>query len=189
MTTLHRVVVTWGGSVITGNGVSVLHYSGSDATVDGAAILSAFTQLHAHVPAGVTITVPATGDSIDDATGAITGTWTTTGSGSSVMDGVGNCARGVGACVSWETGGIVGRRRLRGRTFVVPLVEGAFAVDGTLGGGALTALEAFASGLQGAGPLAVWHRPTTTGGSDGNSYGVIAHRIRDKVAILTSRRD
>ena len=98
-------------------------------------------------------------------------------------------AAGVGACVSWLTGGIVGGRRLRGRTFLVPLHNSTYDTDGTFTSGVLTALTAFQTAMRAAGPLAVWHRPTTPGGTDGTSYGVIGARVRDRVAFLSSRRD
>ena len=56
-------------------------------------------------------------------------------------------------------------------------------------GSALTQFGTFANALQASGPLAVWHRPTTSGGSDGNSYGVISNKVTDKAAFLSSRRD
>jgi hypothetical protein len=141
------------------------------------------------MPVGQTITVPGTGEVIEDTTGELLDVWTAAGGGTVVGTAGGVVAGGVGACVSWNTGGIIGGRRLRGRTFLVPLSSTAYESNGTLTSSALTAIGAFANGLMASGPLAVWHRPTSAGGSDGNSYGVISNRIRDKVAFLSSRRD
>lgn len=196
MTSLHRVVLTWTGPSVVGAAVTVLHYSASDNTAPPVAgILSAInTPLTQALPVGVVVTVPNEGDTIDDRTGSLVGTWATTGGGSVTGAGGQKAAAGVGACIGWTTGGIVvgagGKgRKLRGRTFIVPLHTDCYESNGTLLNGIRDTLDSMAAGLQSAGPLAVWHRPTTKGGSDGNSYGVIQHKVRDKVAFLSSRRD
>lgn len=194
MTTLNRVVLRWAGPQIKGNAVTVLHYSASDNPVPPvAAIQAAFQNATLHFPSGVTVTVPASGDQIDDTTGNLTGVWSVASENVATMSGPAKAAAGVGACISWTTGGIVngtkGPRKLRGRTFLVPLIADDFDVDGTIATGALTTLRTLASQLQASGPLAIWHRPTTVGGSDGNSYGVITNKVSDHVAFLSSRRD
>jgi hypothetical protein len=194
VTTLHRVVVSWGGTAVVGAAVSVLHYSASDnASPPVAAIKSAFGLFPTLFPQGTTITVPNTGDKIDDTTGALTGVWTGTGGGTVTGSNGIACAAGVGACIGWTTGGIVngtkGPRKLRGRTFLVPLSSACYDTDGTLGTVAQGQLQQIADGIKNAGPLAVWHRPLTPGASNGNSYGVLSARVRDKVAFLSSRRD
>ena len=177
-----------------GRAVTVLHYSGSDASVpDLSAIRSALTAAGGSFPSGLSWTVPNEGDQINDTTGALVGVWAGTGGGQATANGGAQAAAGVGACIGWTTGGIVngtkGPRKLRGRTFLVPLSASAYQADGTLAPERITDLSALAAAFRAAGPLAVWHRPTTLGGSDGNSYGVISHKVRDKVAVLRSRRD
>ena len=192
---LHRVVATWQGPQIQGAAVSVLHFAGDNPLNSVSAIKSAFDTLGPLLPPGVIITTPSSGDTIEDTTGALVNAWSATGGGTTTGSaGTTRTAAGAGACVTWETGGIVvgpsGRgRRLRGRTFIVPLQVDYYDDDGTLRSNCVTTLNSFATAMRAAGPLAVWHRPTTTGGSDGNSYGVINHRVRDKVAFLKSRRD
>lgn len=195
MTHLHRVIVAWSGPQVVGTAVNVLHFSASDPSAPPtAAIRAAYNGLADTLPTGVQIVVPSTGDTIDDTNGSLVGVWT--GAAGSAVTGRGDAkaAAGVGACVGWNTGGIVtgpsGKaHKLRGRTFIVPLAPASYDLDGTLNDGCLGLLTGFANALQAAGPLAVWHRPTTKGGSDGNSYGVISNRVRDKVAFLSSRRD
>lgn len=194
MTTLNRVVLRWAGPQIKGNAVSVLHYSGSDnAAPPVAAIQAAFQAAAATFPSGITITVPASGDKIDDTTGHLTGVWSVAQENVATMSGGAQAAAGVGACITWTTGGIVngrkGPRKLRGRTYLVPLSSGDYDNDGTIGSGSLNSLRNLANALQASGPLAVWHRPTTVGGTNGNSYGVISNAVRDHVAFLSSRRD
>lgn len=191
---LHRVVITWQGACINGAAVTVLHFDGSNQTAPPvAAITSAFNALNAVLPDSVTFTVPNTGDSIEDTTGALSGVWSGTGGQTIGGHAAGPVAAGVGACVSWTTGGIVngtkGPRKLRGRTFIAPMGTGYFEANGTLSAAGLGAVDAFGTQLRAAGPLAVWHRPTKAAPASGNSYAVITHRVRDKVAYLSSRRD
>lgn len=187
---LHRLVISWAGPQIHGSAVTVLHFDGSEQPApDVAAVLSAVFLLKPSMPTGVIATVPNTGDSIEDTTGELVGVWAGSGGGPCNMTGITNSPAGVGACVGWQTGGIVNGRRLRGRTFVVPLDGDSYDETGTLSASALGDVGGFANALQAVGGLAVWHRPTTVGGSDGTSYGVISNRVRDKVAFLSSRRD
>lgn len=188
---LHRVIVNWTHSAIRGTAVTVLHFAGDAQPAPPlAAVRTAFFNAKSAFPGGLTLSFPNVGDTIEDTTGALVGTWSVP----SVADVTGasgtlTAAAGVGACIGWQTGGIVNGRRLRGRTFLVPLSAAAYQEDGTISSTVYPWLETLATELQASGPLAVWHRPTTAGGSDGNSYGVTSHRVRDKVAILTSRRD
>jgi hypothetical protein len=194
VTRLNRVVIEWSGAGVVGRAVTVLHFSASDnAAPPVAAIKSAFDGIKAAFPAPMTLTFPGTGDVIQDTTGALDGVWTSSGGGVIVATGDGNNAAGVGACIGWSTGGIVtgskGPRKLRGRTFLVPLSRNAYDLDGTLVEVVRQNLDTFAGTLQAAGPLAIWHRPSGPGASNGNSYGVIGHKVRDKAAYLSSRRD
>lgn len=194
MTSLHRVVLDWAGPSIVGRSVSVLHYTASEGgSPPVAAIQAAFQARSSLFPAGTTITVPASGDTINDTTGALVGGWSVASTNTATMDGAAAAAAGVGACITWTTGGIVsgkkGPRRLRGRTFLVPLSTTTYEANGTLTSGALSGLQALAAALMASGPLGIWHRPTSIGAADGNSYGVQSSRVRDKVAFLSSRRD
>lgn len=181
--------MAWAGPQVVGAAVSVLHFAGDVGPPDPAAIADAFVTLAPAIPAGVTMTVPGTGDVIEDTTGDLVDVWTAAGGETVLASGAATAAAGVGVCVNWLTGGIINGRRLRGRTFVVPITSTAFDSTGTITAPALSTFGSFANELMAASPLAVWHRPTTVGGSDGNSYGVTSNRIKDKVSFLSSRRD
>lgn len=190
MTTLHRLVVQWQGPMVVGNAVSVLHWDGSDnAAPPVAAVSAAFEAAKALFPVNLHIIVPGSGDTIEDTTGELTDVWTASGGDDIEGTGAYGTAAGAGACIGWTTGGIINGRKLRGRTFIVPIHTMNYDDDGTLAPSSMVVLNGLANALQAAGPLAIWHRPTTVGGSDGNSYGVIANKVRDKVAFLSSRRD
>lgn len=195
MTSLHRVILNWSGAPVVGAAVTVLHFSASDNSAPPVGDLrAAFTAAASCFPGALNIQFPNQGDTIDDTTGNLVGSWSTTGGGTVAGTVNGPAPAGVGACIGWTTGGIVtgasGRsHRLRGRTFLVPLTVSAYDVDGTLEPSAYAKLQTLAGAIMASGPLAIWHRPTTKGGSDGNSYGVGAFKVRDKVAFLSSRRD
>lgn len=187
---LNRLVLQWTGAQVVGGGVTVLHFEGAEGAVpDVAAIKSAVTAIAPLIPQGVTITVPSSGDVIEDTTGVLQDVWSGTGGGAVAGTAPQQAAAGVGACIGWYTGGIVNGRRLRGRTFIVPLTINAFDVDGTITASSLSGLQGFANAVIASGGLAVWHRPTNAPPTNGTSYGVLSARVKDKVAILTSRRD
>lgn len=187
---LNRLVLAWNGPQVVGGGVTVLHFEGAEGAVpDLAAIKAAVTAYAPNIPTGVSINVPNSGDVIEDTTGDLVDVWTGTGGGTVAGTATTPAPAGVGLCINWLTGGIVNGRRLRGRTFLVPIAGNSYDPDGTLTSGALGQAVIFADAILASGGLAVWHRPTLSSSSDGTSYGVLSHRIRDKVAFLSSRRD
>lgn len=100
-------------------------------------------------------------------------------------------AAAVGGVISWSTAGIRKNRRVRGRTFIVPMSSTAFDTDGTLTAGTLTTLNTVSNSLMTGGTnvqLAVWCRPTSKGATDADAFNVMARKVPDMGAILTSRR-
>lgn len=152
-------------------------------------MIAFFDLLKGWIPDNVTITVPDGGDLIDPTNGQLTGTWSEGGgatiTGANAAD---VAAAGVGASITWLTGGIVGGKRVRGRTYVVPLATPSYDATGTLSVAALTALDA-AAAAHTTGSLVVWHRPSGPGATDGSEHNVVSYRVRDKVSYLSSRRD
>lgn len=193
---LARVVVDWSGTMVRGQSNSVLMFEAGTGTVDTTALRACFATAALALPSGLTVTIPSSGDLVDEFTGTLIGAWT--GSAVSTVAGSGGtkCAAGVGACATWQTGMVVAGKRLRGRTFLVPLASDAYDVDGTLTTAVKGYLDSFAGSLAAMPAFAVWHRPTFTGtgpgktnNGDGASRLVATGTIRDKVAVLTSRRD
>lgn len=105
--------------------------------------------------------------------------------------GAGTYAGPSGACVTWRTGSFLSGRRVRGRTFLVPLASSAYQEDGTLAAARIAEIRTGAAALandtlfEGAG-LVVWHRPTN--GAGGSEHRVVGSQVADKVAVLRSRR-
>jgi hypothetical protein len=186
---LARMFVDWTGTSVVGLARNVLHFDASDSDPDVGAVHDAYFAMRSALPASVVLTIHGSGDVIDDATGDLVRAWSTGPDQTVLGSSTDTSAAGVGACVTWHTGQIVNARRLRGRTFLVPLSTFAYDAQGTLTTAQQTALNAFGTAMVGTTTLGVWHRPTTPGGSDGTSGGVISYTLRDHVAFLGSRRD
>lgn len=186
---LARVLVSWVGPAVKGLSANVLHFAADGGPPSPAAIKTAYQAIGGCIPTGQSVLIPNSGDIIEDTTGELIDVWTAGVAGQ--VDGAGGTAvaAGVGACVSWKTGGIINGRRLRGRTFLVPFATSSYDTDGTLTSTANTQVANFRAAMMASGPMAVWHRPTTKGGTDGNSYGIVSSSHRDVVAFLSSRRE
>jgi hypothetical protein len=93
-----------------------------------------------------------------------------------------------GAVVGWITNGFHNGRRIRGRTFLVPLGGVAYDTDGTLSAAYLTKCRSAATLYVTNGSPAIFTRPQP-GLSNGGATAVSAAQVNDKAAVLTSRRD
>lgn len=186
MANIDKLVVTWSG-IAGGTGYSVF-YATPGAGVR-AHILTFLQAIADQLPAGVNLSVPATGDTIDDATGTLVSSWASGVDTQVIGSANGAFAAPAGACITWDTDGIANGRRVRGRTFLVPLGGTALDTGGTLSGTALNDIRAAATALvdAAAGDFLVWHRPTA--GVGGSSHSVVGSRLADKAAVLRSRRD
>lgn len=101
-------------------------------------------------------------------------------------------ASAVGAVVGWRTSQVRRGRRIRGRSFLVPLSSTAFETDGTLNGGVITSITSAANTLRtstGAAGMGVWGRPSGPGATDGVWAPCTAVSVPDMGAVLRSRRD
>lgn len=158
------------------------------SVVNQSEIRTFFNALIALLPSGLTITVPNSGDIVDESTGAITGAWT--GTVNTVVTGtaVTTYAGASGACVNWRTSLLVAGRHPIGRTFLVPLGSTAFQNDGSLAtttiSTILTAANLLITNL--AGELKVWSRPTAT--RAGANVTVTSANVPDLAVVLRSRR-
>ena len=187
MANLARVRCVWSGSPVVGPGLTTFYFD--EAHTGFAADVSDFFQaVDAYLPVGITVAVPSDGDLLDVATGALTGTWTDTATGPGSGAGFGAYPAGVGARLSWSTGGIVAGRRVRGSTFLCPIVNSSFGTDGTLDNATVSALQAAGNALVAASGtnMKIWSRPAP--GRAGAASTVIASVCPDKVSWLRSRR-
>lgn len=167
--------------------MSTFYCFGSDLPTDE--IHAFFIDLLAQFPLGYSVQVPNTGDTINDSTGQISGTWTGPDQDSIVGAYGGAYAAGVGASFRWRTQGVVNGHRVSGRTYLVPLLSSNYEDNGTIGAPTLMVLRAAAETLRTTttGSMVVWSRPGP--GRPGSSHLWTASSVEDKVAILRSRRD
>ena len=191
---IHRVTARWTGFQ-GAPGYTTFHFEpftgGGDAGIERGRVRAFFAELDQLIGTGATITVLPTVEIIDETTGVLTGyieddtelaPVTAPTSGTSVGS--------AGAVINWQTSTVVNGRRLRGRTFIVPMRTVAFDTDGTLASNAITALNAAAEAItdsQFESNLVVWSRPSNGGG--GTVGPVTGYRIPDMAAVLRSRRD
>jgi hypothetical protein len=187
MTSIDRLRVTFSGASI-GSGVAT-HYALSSASGGQPAVKAFWTSVAAFMFSGVSIHVPNSGDQLDDATGVVIGAWSGGTAATIAGSGAGSTyAAGVGMGVDWLTTTLHGRRRIRGRTYIVPLSPGNFDTDGTIynptAASVLTDATFMLSSAPGA--FVIWHRPV--GGSGGVSAPITSAVVPDKVSWLKSRR-
>lgn len=191
---INRVVARWQGFQ-GGPGYSNFFFTELPSTPSVLAARQAvadfFDGFNSLLPTGVEIVVENEVAIIDELTGQTLDYAPTT----EVVDSVegvvsGGYAGASGAVVNWNTAGVRAGRRVRGRTFLVPLAPVAFDSSGTLSSSALNLIRSSADGLVGTGfdsGLGVWARPTN--GAGGEFHEVIGATVPDLAAVLRSRRD
>lgn len=187
MANLCRVRTEWTGTGVVGGGLSTFYVDEAD-TGFVAAIGTFWDAIKALIPAGTTLTTHDSGDLVDVSTGALSGSWSdgTTSVVNATAAGV--YPGGVGARVKWFTNGIVNNKRVRGGTFIAPLIGTAFDGTGTINTSPLSTIQTAANTLLGTGTfnLYIWHRPVL--GAGGSAHAVTYAQVPDAVSWLRSRR-
>lgn len=185
MATLSRVRAVW-QNWPGAPGYSTFYFDGNDSG-RAAAVQIFFDAVKAYLPIGLTVSVQGEGDIINDTDGHITGSWSETTPAVVTGTASGAYSGPSGAVIHWLTGGVIGTRRVRGRTFLVPLAN-AFESNGTIGSTPLTTLGSAANGLitNPNNSLMVWVRPGPKG--NGSSHIVSSARLPDLAVVMRSRR-
>lgn len=172
---------------MTGPGVSTFYF---DEAASGfvADVVGLFDALKAYIPAGTTITVDNVGDLIDVDTGELSGQWTDAAAGPVVTSGAGAYSQGVGLRLTWLTSGIRNGRRVRGSTFIVPVIGGAYDATGTPNTTAMTTFSNAASAYMTAiGTTGrIYSRPLP--GLVGQASTITSGSVPDAVSWLRTRR-
>lgn len=187
MATLKRIRVTWDG--VKGLPAVSTFYTRSDEGPNLTALSQIFNAAKASVPSGVTWQIQGQGDVIEDTDGSLVGSWGGPTPPAIVATGGNSWAGPVGAVINWKTLGIANGRRMRGRTFLVPLSNGAFTGQGTIGAGTLTPLQTGVTAFvtASAGTFVLWSRPGPKG--PGSSHPISEGAVPPLAAVLRSRRD
>jgi hypothetical protein len=147
-----------------------------------------FTALMSRTPNNVSLSLPSSGDLINEANGQIVGGWAD--GAPAVLPGLnsGDFAIGNGVRLVWDTAGVVNGRHVRGTTFWVPVANDVFTLDGLVNQNDANAFTTAASALIGSGgnELVVWSRPTV--GRLGTAHPVINSHMPTTPTSLRSRR-
>lgn len=100
-----------------------------------------------------------------------------------------NYPGGVGGVVYWNTNGINGGHRVRGRTYLVPFATTAFAGDGTLTSGLVTSIQTAANTFVATfPPPAVNSRKLGQADRTDSTFTVLSATVKDRSAFLRTRR-
>lgn len=199
-----RITAIWSGAAI-GSGVTTLAVGNSASwtvsQVDSArsSLNTFFSGIQGYLPDDVTINIPAAVMLVDELDGEQVGELTgTTTVNARVGTSTASFANGVGVSIQWNADQFVSGRRVRGRTFLVPLDAGIFDVDGTVDAAAVTAINNAATGLRTNlasvnGGLQVWSRPRAATEAaparTGSLHPVVSNSVADKASWLRTRRD
>jgi len=145
--------------------------------------------VQAFMPSLVTITQPTGGDYIDPITGTLMGAWSVAASTLRVGSDTGGYPAATGASIAWDTGTIINGHRLKGRSYLVPLANFAYDLNGTLKPAVRAEIQAGADDLvaDAAANFVIWNRPKP--GVAGGYSAVTSGFVPDSVAVLRSRRD
>ena len=154
-----------------------------------------FDAIRALLPLNLSLNVPGSGDMVEETTGELAGTWQSTPAPAQVVGATaGTYAGNAGGVIHWLTQGVVNNRRVRGRSFLVPLVGTCYENNGSLSAATLTTMQNAATALMNATPghLVVWSRPVkpTPGvaARAGSQHAVSGIRVPDLAVSLRSRR-
>lgn len=186
MANLYRYRVIWNG--LAGlPGISTFYFgSAGDPAPD---LHTFFSAIATKFPTGLSWSFPTSYDILDDTTGQLTGTGTSAGAATVSPAGGANYAAAVGGCVHWRTAVAVNGRRVKGTTFLVPLVQGSYD-NGTLDSTVVTTIQTAANALVASTMgqvMKVYSRPRP-----GHGFGVsqvTGASVPDECVVLRSRRD
>ena len=198
MTSIHRVRVGWTGFP-GGPGVSTFYTLDTAGFLDD--LYTFFYALRGAIPTSVTIQIEGTGDTITDTTGELVSGWTEDAPAAIDCNNSNTYAAPSGAVVDWLTSAVLDGRRLRGRTFLVPVAADAYETNGTLHPDFIAMLQGVSDAFVAAqsGSFVIWHRPRAAKAADGSRKAVTqrdgghslvtAAHVPDEACVLRSRRD
>lgn len=192
MATIYRVKAVW-TNFPGAPGYSNFYGTGSGdpvvAATWAAAIAQFFSSIKALLPIGTTITVPGSEDELNSDNGQITDQIAFTAPAPVVGTGSGSFSGTSGGLVSWQTAAFRGGRRVRGRTYLVPLVNTSYDTTGSLGTTTIATIQAAANAYLSAvdGTGIVYSRPTPANPVGAASVIAVA-QVPDLAVVMRSRR-
>jgi len=176
-------------------GVSVFHGRVTAGNTDGAAatdlstrVRTLFDTIKGLVTGAVTWDFPAEVLKLNTTTGDLEGVESVTKPLNVVSGAGGSYAAPAGARIEWRTTAIVGGRRLRGRTFVVPLGATNYDTNGTISSSCITTLTAAGNAYKDTGVFTAV-QPSIYSRTHGTQADITSVLIPDEAAVLRSRRE
>lgn len=205
MASIAKVLINWTGFIGAPGYTNLYFRNATPGIIDQSVVDNAVSKVEALVtairpvlPNTVTIGTNASVEEINDATGELVAFWTGTVAAPVVGGQLAAYSAASGAVMNWSTNTVRNGRRIRGRTFIVPLGGSSFDTNGTLDSSELTILQNAATALRaasGAARLVIWARPVpeqpgppVVPAVAGASAEVTSSNVPDMGAILTSRR-
>lgn len=203
MVTMSRVRVNWNGFP-GAPGINTFYFA--DPAIALPPLHALYTSLAPRVPMDVALTIDSSGDTIDSLTGKVNGQWAAAAQpgiqGSSNM----LYASPAGVLLKWGTSAITDGRRIRGKTFLVPMAPSNFDAGGNTSFDTQTVLTGYLGTFIGAMPanMLIWQRPRLSRNAYSDGRGilhkailsriggagvVVTGSVGTKAAILSSRRD
>lgn len=195
MVNILRVTVNWTG-FLGAPGYTVLHGLApeADPSTNAQTFADAARTLVGGepglLPSAVKIDVDPEVQIIEDTTGDLVDVISITPGAQISGTASGPYSGASGAVINWRTATIRNGRRLRGRSFLVPLSNIAYETNGSLTAAAVGALAARADAFWQTPEIqpVIFGRPTQLG-NDGMSGPITAASVPDMAAVLRSRRD
>lgn len=193
--TMDRVKVQVNG---TPGGNGTMNWYFVAATAAGLTALgNLMTAMRPYIPNTVTYVIPGSGDTINDADGHLSGTWTAASPGSYTGTGGQTAAAPTGLLIDWKAATVVDSHRPIAKAFFVPCSTAAVGTNGMAAAAAITAINAAAATFLGASTsFGIWHRPKYNYKTDpptlvrtGTSIAVASGTVNSKLCVLRSRRD
>lgn len=158
--TIARLQVALGGNGLIGPGLMTFYSRNlvNSLPADVTAVMDANKTIF---PTALTWTIPKGGDTIDEATGVLMGTWGTSGQTTGAGTNVNAFGLGNGARTEWHTAGVYSGRHVRGRTFWAPISNACYGTDGRLLASVVQQISDNNTYLisHSGGDLVVWCRP------------------------------
>lgn len=199
MASLAKVTINWTGFTGAPGYTNLYFRNSTPGVINQTVVDNAISKTHTWIqawddalPNTVTLTVDPTVDEINDTNGSLVAFWTGTPGSANVGGSTLTYSAVSGACVNWYTSTVRNGRRIRGRTFMVPIGSNGMDTNGTLNNTSRTAwitATGVLTAASGDARLVVWGRPSAPAATDGVSAEVTSFTIPDKVAYLSSRRD
>jgi len=184
---LREIITDW--TLPSGGGhASVMYFDATQPVADQRLALNTFwTSVKAFQATGAVYTIRGAGRDLESTDGALAGAW----SHGTVYQGAGGAGSvpvpdSSQALIQWHTPLIVGRRFLRGRTFVPALGSGHMAGGNVLGTTVTALTNAGATLAAATAGLRIWHRPVA--GSGGADMAVSSVTCWTEFAVLRRRR-